>query len=498
MMSLKNYLIILIIFLALYLRFYKLESNPPGLYWDEVSNGYNAYSILKTAKDEYGVFMPTLFRSYDDYKPSVYIYTLVPSIAIFDLSEFAVRFPSAMAGILTVLLTYYLAKRITARYKIALIAAFFLAISPWHLQFSRGGFEANLMQFLTVLGIILFIKGIKNYRLLVPCAISFGLALNTYQGSKIWIPLVITVLAFCFFKEIIKLGKKLVFALIVLSIFVLPILLDYQDSIIRGKSVSIFSQKDKNVYELFIKGYLSHYSPTFLFLRGDTIGRHSVPGIGELYVFEIPLILIGLYSILKNSSRFKSLLVSWFLIAPIPAALSSPVPHALRAITFMPIFSLIGAIGLFQLITSEFLKRVKPLYLLSLFIIGLFNLILYLHLYYVHYPKEKGPDWQEGYRDLISYVDNVKDNYESIAVSEVLGKSYIYTMFYLKYDPKTYQQSGNSQAFDKFEFFKYSWEKTKPGKALVVSSSFEGAGPKVLKEIYNTNKDPVFRVSESE
>lgn len=492
-------ILLLIVALSFLLRFFMLTTNPPGLYWDEVSNGYNAYSILKTARDEYGVFLPTVFRSYDDYKPPVYIYTLVPSIAIFDLGEFAVRFPSALAGVLTVMLTYFLTKKITGNYKIALFAAFFLAISPWHLQFSRGGFEANFMQFLTLLGIILFLYSFNKSWLLPLSAVSFGLALNTYQGAKIWIPLVLIMLILFYKKERISFGRKLILPTLILILSTLPILSNFQNSILRGKSVSIFSQKQENTPELLIKGYLNHYSPSFLFSRGDSIGRHSVSGTGELYAFELPLIFLGLfYYIVRQNIKHRSLLLSWFLLAPIPAALSDPTPHALRSITFLPIWSIFSAIGLFRLITSEFLKRIKPLYLSSLFIISLFNLVLYLHLYYVHYPKEKGPDWQDGYRDLISYVDNVKDNYESIAISEVLGKSYIYTLFYLKYDPKAYQQNGNSQAFDKFEFFKYSWEKTKPGRALIISSSFEGTGPKVLKEIYNTNKDPVFRISESE
>ena len=43
-----------IIILAFILRFYKLGQIPPSLDWDETAHGYNAYSILKTARDEYG------------------------------------------------------------------------------------------------------------------------------------------------------------------------------------------------------------------------------------------------------------------------------------------------------------------------------------------------------------------------------------------------------------------------------------------------------------
>ena len=109
--------LILILMLAAVLRFYQLGQIPPSLNWDEVSNGYNAYSILKTARDEHGNFLPLTFRAFGDYNPALSVYTLVLSIAIFGLNQFAVRFPSALLGTLTVLLTYFLTKKLLDDYK---------------------------------------------------------------------------------------------------------------------------------------------------------------------------------------------------------------------------------------------------------------------------------------------------------------------------------------------------------------------------------------------
>src|SRR3989344_8507534 len=147
-----------IILLAFILRFYKLETNPPGLYWDEVSLGYNAYSILKTAKDEHGKFLPvTNFAAFGDYKPPGYIYFSVPSVGVFGLNEFAIRFPSALAGTLAVLVTYFLTQKLFSKRKIALLASFFLAISPWNIHFSRVAFESNLAALFSLIGIYLFV-----------------------------------------------------------------------------------------------------------------------------------------------------------------------------------------------------------------------------------------------------------------------------------------------------------------------------------------------------
>src|SRR3989344_7737190 len=156
----KNiYLIILtfVFLLAFFLRFYNLGSNPPSLTWDEASLGYNAYSILKTGADEYGNKLPLSIRSFDDYKPPLYVYLTIPFVALFGLSEFSVRLPSAIIGALSVIVIYFLVKEFLQRWDkkhqelIALVSALFLAISPWQLQFSRGAFEGNIGIFFYIL-----------------------------------------------------------------------------------------------------------------------------------------------------------------------------------------------------------------------------------------------------------------------------------------------------------------------------------------------------------
>jgi len=102
--------------LAFILRFNSLSSNPPSLDWDEASIGYNAYSILKSGRDEYGSFLPLEIRSFGDYKPALYVYFAIPFVAIFGLSELAVRLPSAIFGTLAVIATYFLVKEIFDRF----------------------------------------------------------------------------------------------------------------------------------------------------------------------------------------------------------------------------------------------------------------------------------------------------------------------------------------------------------------------------------------------
>ena len=119
----KNRNVIFILILAAALRFYRLDTNPPAFNWDEAAIGFNAHSLIKTGRDEYSQFMPISFRSFDDYKPPVYFYLTIPSILAFGYIDFAVRFPSAFLGTLTVLFTYLMTKSLFKDEKVAQITA---------------------------------------------------------------------------------------------------------------------------------------------------------------------------------------------------------------------------------------------------------------------------------------------------------------------------------------------------------------------------------------
>lgn len=493
----KNFWLLSIIVLAIVLRFYQLGVNPPHLNWDEASNSYNAYSILKTSKDEYGNFMPALFKSFGDYNMALSVYPLVPSIAIFGLNQFAVRLPSALFGIVFVIFTYLLTLKLFKSRFAALFAAFFITIAPWHLQFSRYDHEANFMQTFILIGLTTYFYLNKKITGLLVLVLFFGLALNSYHGAKVWVPLLLLFLFIFDFKKIIKFKLKLLLPGLVFLFFTLPIILNLQNSLIRGESVGVTGQSQP--LQTFFSGYLSHYSPNFLFTSGDTIGRHAVSGMGELYIFEFPLILLGIICIIASKEKLPKFLLGWLLLAAIPAALATPTPHALRAITFLPIWDVFAALGVYKIKTARLASPFKIIILSGLVIIGLYNFVTYLHLYYIHYPRQRAVDWQDGHRQVFEYIKKHQDEYSSIAVSNFYGHPYIFALFYMAYDPKTYQSYTNVQnGFGKFEFFGDTWSKKVSGKALVVTPFWQAHPPKVLDKIYSSDRDLRFVISETE
>ena len=185
------FIFVLIIFLASVLRLYKLGEVPGSLDWDEASIGWNAWSILKTGTDEYGKAWPVSIRSFNDYKPPLYVYAAIPSMAIFGKTEFAVRLPSAFAGILTVAITFFLVKELTKNHLFSVLCSLLLAISPWAIQFSRVAFEANLALLFFVAGatlLVYFINRQKNIFLL-SSFFFFIFSIYSYHSPRLVIPI---------------------------------------------------------------------------------------------------------------------------------------------------------------------------------------------------------------------------------------------------------------------------------------------------------------------
>ena len=182
----KRYGLIGILLLAAALRIFQLGAVPPSPSLDEVSLGYNAYSLLKTGMDEFGTRFPVLLRAYDDFRPALYVYFVIPFTALLGLTAVAVRIPSVVFGILSVFMVYRLARVLFPKLPVVPIAAsFLLAVSPWHVYLSRLGHEVNLGFAVTVAALWSFMEFVraparKNW--LYAAGVLFGLSLWTYQS----------------------------------------------------------------------------------------------------------------------------------------------------------------------------------------------------------------------------------------------------------------------------------------------------------------------------
>lgn len=531
-------LLIIIVIIASLLRLYQLGNVPVSPDWDEAALGYNAYSIIHTGKDEYGKAYPIVLQSFADYKPALYMYLAIPTIAFFGLDTFAVRLPSAIFGILTVLATYFLVFELFRRKDLSLLAAFLLAISPWHIQFSRVAFESNVGVALNVFGLLFFLKGLKKPLLLPVSAAIFGLSLYIYQSQKVFTPLFVLLLIIIYRKELFAVAKKyLITAFVVGILVILPmvtLIVTDKQALARAKGVSIFSvetpysftQRDKYLVDkqshneigtIFhhkyivygqevISGYLAHFDINWLFLHGD-LERHHAPNMGLLYLWEFPFLFIGLFVLLfgQFAKKTKLLIFLWFLLVPVPASVTFDIPHAVRTMNFLPTFQIFTAIGI--LTTYQFIyarkksKRFIFVYLPLAFVyilFAVFNFFYYVNQYFVQQNYFYSKFWQYGYKEAVDYVKQNEKKYKKIVIASEtpMDQSYVFFLYYLKYPPQEYQKqednpnvlSGSFEdkhLFDKYEFRPFNWEEEKNTRNVLFIGRPQDFPPGVAKKQIN-------------
>lgn len=473
--------IIIIILLACFLRVFLINQVPPSLNWDEVSLGYNAYSILKTGRDEWGKVLPLTFEAFGDYKLPGYIYTLVPFVAIFGLNELSVKLPSIVAGIISVYLIFLIVKKLNPNNNLALVASILLAISPWHIFLSRIALEANLALMFFLAAIYFFIQGLPKYKYFYLSGLFLSLAVFTYNSARVFLPLFLVGLFFVYKRELLSQGKKLLPALFLLFIFFgLALYIGIsQDSssryfwvkIIDTGAINYLDQArvhsslpktlnyliyNRYVYFIttFIQNYLKHFSPDFLFFQGGSNYQFSIPKTGLLYLIELPFLLVGVFIALK--SKFFKIFLLAILLAPIPAAITRDSPHTLRAIFMLGSLQVLVALGLVEFVTivKQFRIGSKLTYIFLIIILG-FSSAIYMNKYLFVYPKEYSESWQYGYKQVVLFLqDNFLNTNEKIYFSKKYGEPHIFYLFYTRYNPSNYQ---NNPALIRYADSNWRW-----------------------------------------
>jgi 4-amino-4-deoxy-L-arabinose transferase-like glycosyltransferase len=478
-------LLLLTLILGLLLRVIWLGRYPIGFTQDEAGLGYDAYSLLKTGKDQWGKTLPLTLRSFGDFKLPLYSYLTIPSVAALGLNEFAVRLPGAICGTLAILFTYLMVEVMTKRKDLALWSGVLLATSPWHISLSRGAFEANLSSFLLPCAIWLFYKGLENYKLLWVSSLFFGLNLFSYHSARIFTPMILIVLLFINRKKIrnlinLKNSKRFITgAVFVFCLFASTSLYTMftgagkratdvvifnptdhwaavaerrYEAIVQGvpeQIARVFSNKPKYILSQFINNYLSYLSPTFLFVQGA--GDYSygmIAGRGVLYLFEIVFLPIALVSYIKKKG-FKGieLILAWILLSPIPAAISkAPGFSANRAAIMMPAIQIMSAFGITELkdyLARKFKKRdLGILFTFCVLIILLSSLTSFLEDYIYHAPINAAASMRYGNRQALLDVSKVEDQYEHIFMSRSLSVPQVWVEFYEKWNPADVQKAS--------------------------------------------------------
>ncbi|HOX96106.1 MAG TPA: glycosyltransferase family 39 protein [Candidatus Woesebacteria bacterium] len=494
----KSIVIVCLIALGALLRFAFLDRLPVSPNWDEVSHGYNAYSILKTGMDEWGKPFPLIFRAFGDYKLPLYIYLSTIPVAIFGLNIFAIRFISALSGTLAILGIFLLSKilfpdkvfRVAKRQiKMEHLAAFLLAISPWHFFVSRPALEANLSLTLIIFGFYYFIRFVKSQSSLIPSVFLLGLSLHSYNTARIFVPLMVVASFIVFRRSIFSKQKfmslfrnfKSVLAVLLALLFSGLVL--YQvyagEGTARYEKVKILSpatvfqigeqraastlspllaklihNRPLYLVTTVTKNYLGYFSPQFFFQTWGAQFQFAIPNTNLLTVPVYLLMCLGFILCLprlKTKENYRFLYL-WLLLSPVAASLTIDPPQALRPNPMIPALIIFASLGVARLL-KIIPEKIKTLSLILITLWILMSLGQYLIQYQGSYAKKYSSSWQYGYRQVISFIVDHQSEYDRVFITKRYGEPHIFYTFYTRMSPNMLQPGPDNIRFEQSDWF---------------------------------------------
>jgi len=434
--------ILLIIIFASFLYFFKIDIIPNGVYSDEATVGYNAYSILKTGRDEYGQKFPLAFRFFGAYTPPLFVYISIPFIKLLGLDVSSLRIISGLSTILGIYLIYFYSEKLNlfnskaSRY----LASFTFAITPWVVFNARLGYEVTLGYIVFSLGLFLvWDELIKNKLSLAGLLI---LSLSTYIGhtQRYLFPVFLLGFLIIFYSKLktknnLKLLPKKIFLLFLSQI---PNLILLTTPAFWVKNNVYVNSNINQLFNDFSSQLLTYFSPKYIFgISPDINLQHTSPYLPLFYSWLIIPFFVGLYQLyLTRKTLNGKYLWLIFLISPIPGSLSGHFISVQRVLSMIIPMILIITLGFDFLI-----KRISKLYIhLGFLFLTFFSLLLLWRSYFIFLPQERSIWWSYGFEQLSREIANnptkkyVIDNARD-------GSIYMNILFHLKYSPSKLQKN---------------------------------------------------------
>ncbi len=459
--------LILLVFIATILGFYKLGELPLPVNQDELSNIYDAYALSETGADRFGHKYPIVLEAFgkSDYRPSLYAWLTVIPIKIFGLSIESGRSISVICFVLSLIFLYLTAIKIYDKQYTFLVCIVFI-FSPWSWSFSRLSHEGTMLPSLfVIMSLYLFIRIYKqekhnsiNFILL---GFIIGFSTNAYQSSRL-IALLTAILVFVFFytEKINQKNKKIFLLTLFCVIGAIPQIYIYifHPTFFYGRydSVKINSPDFLQHCYTIINNIYTNLSPSFLFLN---FGKENSLTISRFPEVELIFFYVGLFTLFKQHKGLNKNLTLFIIlnliITIIPCALTINNPDATRLSAMLiicPIFIGSGIYFFIQKIQNNTIRNTAYISIILVIIIS-FN---------VQYNKYKhsfallSNEQQNNLVQLANKLNTIYKNYDTILFENSGNQPYIYFLYYCHIHPSKFQLM--EKIYDNGEF--YTFKKT--------------------------------------
>jgi 4-amino-4-deoxy-L-arabinose transferase-like glycosyltransferase len=427
--------LLLILAAAVGLRAYRLVDLPAGFFCDEAGNGFNASSLWRVGQDETGARWPLYVWSFGvSYKNPIFVYSAMLPMALLGPTELAVRLTAAVYGSATVLAMFFLGRALMGPL-VGLLAALLLAVLPWHLHFSRIGFELITLPFFFVLACTSLVSWTRGRHTLPQAMVLFGVCLYTYVPAKLIVPLFLAGVAVIYWRDLWARRRETMLAGFLLVVTAAPVAIfdlahrEQSGSYFRNTTLLARDEPPLELARLLVENYTAFFSREFLFeASNDRIIRHSVGEHGELYPFFLPLLILGVIAALLRRDRAMRLPLIWLALYPLAAALMNEIPSASRGFIGAPAFALVAAIGagaLLRLVGQLSQRRAVVWGLQAALAIGGLAVLVpavqhYWALYRDEYPLYSAKyytGFQYGHRQVVDYFRRHYDDYDQLLLT---------------------------------------------------------------------------------
>ncbi|MEK7543380.1 MAG: hypothetical protein AAB557_00765 [Patescibacteria group bacterium] len=476
--------LIVILVLAAFLLFYKLDQYPRGIHIDEVRVGNTAWSILKTGKDFYGNTLPLYFNSFGDYRPMGLMYLTVPFLWLGGLSIWTTRLPGAIAALISIFVFFILLRSFFPKGITAIGATTVFVLSPWLLILGRSTSESLPALALVLFGLWCWVKGRegKNGKMLIVGTAAFITSFFFYHSPRVFVPLVILYFPFTAWHFFRGQFRHFLFHWIVITLASLSLIFLVPGGAGRFHQTSLLSDPEivKHVTSLtedegpgrvlqartlhnkgvvvsqkFLSNYFRYFSYEFLFGDGGKPLRYSVGDVGMLSIPVLPFLLVGLRMFMRSKS-WRWFTLWWLITAPIAAAATFDFqPNVQRSIFLLPVFAMLAGIGM-----EEAWKLVGIKYRVVFVGVMIASTIGWsyfaVHQYAVHMTGIQKNERDVNLTILASFIHK-QTEYDRIVMASSPIPSYEHVLFETGFNPLLVQESGDIRETIQWQYGRYTF-----------------------------------------
>lgn len=440
-------LFVLFLLAGAFARLWRFGSVPDGLNQDEAFAGYEAWCMLTTGRDSFGHSLPVYLTAWGSGMNALESYLMIPCLALFGRTAWAVRLPQLVVGVLSLPAAYGVGRRAADRWA-GLCGMFLLAVCPWHVMLSRWGLESNLAPGFLLFGLYFFLRGLEDCRWLPLSALMYGLALYCYAAIWPFVPLMLLLQAgYGFWCGKLRLrgreGAWLLGAAAVLLALALPLMLFLLVNwgilpelhigpftvpklvVMRDSEVSLsrVAENGANLLKL-------------VWNQGDGLAWNGTERFGLFYFGALPLAVVGLVWAVRDAVKGLSdralrpgTLVLIQLLAGVLQGVTIDV-NVNRVNTLWVPMVLLAALGMRWLCSFDVRWLLAPLLIYTALFIG------FQRYYFTQYAQDTR--WHFG-AGLEQAVDAALAREGEIRT--VRGANYARVLFYSGQDPAEYRDT---------------------------------------------------------